>query len=265
MTRSPGYQLLVPADDIDARRFARLAAEGRKALAAGAAQRAAGLLAEALGLWRGAGRWPTCRPSPLVSAEASRLEEARIEALELRIRPTWPAAGPGQVVGEIRRLLVDHPLREGMWALLMRALFNSGRQAQALEAYAQAREVIADELGVDPSAELRQLHQQMLQADAGSAAPASTTKTAAADSPFATSPPGRGRVRGRRPGPVQQIRAVRSPTASGWPAWPCPPRPAAAAWRSCPRTSPTSPDAPNMCRTSVTCWRARAAGESREQ
>ena len=77
-----------------------------------------------------------------------------------------------------------------MWALLMRALYGSGRQAEALEAYAQAREVIADELGVEPSAELRQLHQQMLRADAGSGRPAAATKTTAADSPFAAWPSG---------------------------------------------------------------------------
>ena len=91
------------------------------------------------------------------------------------------------MVAELRRLIADHPLREGLWALLMRALYGSGRQAEALEAFAQAREVIADELGVEPSAELRQLHQQLLQADAGSGS-LSATKTAAADSPFAGTP-----------------------------------------------------------------------------
>ena len=91
-------------------------------------------------------------------------------------------------MAELRRLLADHPIREGMWALLMRALYSSGRQAEALEAYAQAREVIADELGVDPSAELRQLHEQMLQADAAPGAQFSATKTAAADSPFTSAP-----------------------------------------------------------------------------
>ena len=72
----------------------------------------------------------------------------------------------------------------------MRALYSSGRQAEALEAYAQAREVIAGELGVDPGAELRQLHEQMLRADAGSGSQSSATKTAAADSPFAARPSG---------------------------------------------------------------------------
>jgi DNA-binding SARP family transcriptional activator/Tfp pilus assembly protein PilF len=188
VTRAPGYQLQVPAEDIDAHRFSRLVAAGRKELAAGAAQPAAGLLAEALGLWQGNRALADVPYSALVSAEASRLEESRIEALELRISADLACGRSAEVVGETRRLLADHPLREGLWALLMRALFSSGRQAQALEAYAQARTVIADELGVDPSAELRHLYEQMLQADAGTAASGFLTQVAP-DSPFATSPP----------------------------------------------------------------------------
>lgn len=188
-THSPGYKMLVAVDDLDARQFTRLAAEGRQALFAGDNPRAAGLLGEALGLWNGSRALPDVPPSPLVSAESSRLEEARIEALELRITADLGCGRQAQVVAELRRLIADHPLREGLWALLMRALYGSGRQAEALEAFTQAREVIADELGVDPSAELRQLHQQLLQADAGSGS-LSATKTTAADSPFAAWPSG---------------------------------------------------------------------------
>ena len=102
-------------------------------------------------------------------------------------------------MAELRRLLADHPLREGLWALLMRALYSSGRQAEALEAYAQAREVIAEELGVDPSAELRQLHEQMLRADAGSGSQSSATKTARRGLPLRANS---GTVSGRlRPSP----------------------------------------------------------------
>jgi DNA-binding SARP family transcriptional activator len=190
VTRHPGYQLLVTADDIDAGRFAQLASEGRKALSAAESQRAADLLDQALGLWQGSRALADVPASPLVSAEAGGLEEARIEALELRIQAELACGRQAQVVAELHRLLVDHPIREGMWALLMRALYSSGRQAEALGAYAQAREVIADELGVEPSAELRQLHQQMLRADAGSGRPGSATKTTAADSPFAAWPSG---------------------------------------------------------------------------
>jgi DNA-binding SARP family transcriptional activator/Tfp pilus assembly protein PilF len=187
ITRSPGYQLLAAADGIDAQRFARLATEGRSALSAGDAQRAADLLGEALALWRGSRALADVQPSDLVSAEASRLEESRVEALELRIQADLACGRHAQVVAELHRLLADHPLREGMWALLMRALFRSGRQAEALETYARAREVIADELGVDPGTELQRLYQQILTADTR-ASPQDAGPEAAADSPFATPP-----------------------------------------------------------------------------
>ncbi len=182
-TRAPGYQLLVDAEDIDAGRFAQLAAEGRRALSTGHFEQASTVLGEALGLWQGSRALPDVPPSTLVIAEASRLEEARVETFQLRIQADLGCGRPAQVVSELHRLLADYPLREELWALLMRALYTSGRQAEALEAYAQAREVIADELGVDPSAELQQLYQRMLQADSGSA-PASSTPVPA-NSPFA--------------------------------------------------------------------------------
>jgi DNA-binding SARP family transcriptional activator/Tfp pilus assembly protein PilF len=190
VTRSRGYQLLASPGDVDARRFARLAAEGRASLSAGDSQRAAELLREALGLWQGSRALADIPDSPLISAAASGLEEARVEALELRINADLGCGRQSQVVAELRGLLSEYRLREGLWALLMRALSSSGRQAEALEAYAQAREVIAGELGVDPGAELRQLHEQMLRADAGSGSQSSATKTAAADSPFTTQRPG---------------------------------------------------------------------------
>ena len=102
----------------------------------------------------------------LVTAEADRLEESRLSALELRIEADLGCGRHAQLVPELRRLLSDHPLREGLWALLIRALDGAGRHAEALAAYGQAREVIADELGVDPGPELQRLYQAMLTADA---------------------------------------------------------------------------------------------------
>ena len=124
-------------------------------------------------------------PSALVSAEATGWRNPGSRPCELRIQADLGCGRHAQVVAELHRLLADHPLREELWALLMRALYRSGRQAEALEAYAQAREVIADELGVDPSAELQQLYQRMLQADAGQAHQLAATPYRA-DSPFAT-------------------------------------------------------------------------------
>ena len=188
VTRSRGYQLRAGLDDIDAQRFTRLAAEGRAALSAGDGPHAAELLGEALGLWHGSRALADVPDSEVVSAAASGLGEARMSALELRINADLGCGCHAQVVPELRRLLAEHPLREGLWALLMRALYGSGRLAEALEAYAQAREVIAEELGSDPSSELQQLHEQMLRSGTGSGPQFSATNTAAADSPFMAQP-----------------------------------------------------------------------------
>jgi DNA-binding SARP family transcriptional activator len=168
-TRAPGYQLLLGPGDLDAECFHTLAGQGRDALADGDPGRAAEKLAEALELWRG-GALADVPPSALVTAEADRLEESRLSALELRIEADLGCGRHAQLVPELRRLLSDHPLREGLWALLIRALDGAGRHAEALAAYGQAREVIADELGVDPGPELQGLYQAMLTADAGPSA-----------------------------------------------------------------------------------------------
>ncbi|HCU96110.1 MAG TPA: hypothetical protein DHU96_26665, partial [Actinobacteria bacterium] len=168
VTRSPGYQIVLGPGDLDADRFGRLAADGQAALAAGDHEAAAGLLSAALGLWRGRAL-ADVPPTPLVSAEADRLEWSRIQALELRIEADLHCGRHAEVVTELRRLLADHPLRERLWALRMQALAGAGRQAEALEVYADASEVIAAELGVDPGPELQQLHQDILNADAASA------------------------------------------------------------------------------------------------
>jgi DNA-binding SARP family transcriptional activator/Flp pilus assembly protein TadD len=164
VTRAPGYQLVLGPGELDADRFAALVADGRRALGSGTPERAAELLGEALGLWHG-------RPladvaaTALVAAEADRLQESRAGAEELYAEACLACGRYAEVVPRLRRLLADHPLREKLWALLMRALCGAGRQAEALEVYDQARKMISEELGVDPGAELRQLYQQILDAD----------------------------------------------------------------------------------------------------
>ncbi len=171
VTRAPGYQLRVGPADTDAQLFETMVRDGRRALAAGDPERAASQLAEALMLWHGS-PLADVPPTPLVEAEAERLAELRLDAAELRITAELACGGHAQAVAEIRRLLADHPLREGLWLLLMRALDGAGRHAEALEIYGRARDVIAEQLGVDPGAELRQLHAELLAKD--SAAPPGT-------------------------------------------------------------------------------------------
>ena len=163
-TRAPGYQLRLGEADSDLLVFDALVQDGRRALAAGDAERAAGLLAEALVLWRGS-PLADVPATPLVEAEAERLAEQRLDAAELRIAAELACGGAAQVIPELRRLLADHPLRENLWVMLMRALDAAGRHAEAFDAYGQARNAIAGELGVDPGAELRHLYADMLAQD----------------------------------------------------------------------------------------------------
>jgi DNA-binding SARP family transcriptional activator len=162
--RDPGYLLAVDRDDVDALRFGSLVAAGRQALARREPERAAELLAEALGLWRGR-PYLDVSPSTLVDTEAGRLEAARLDALELSFEAEIECGRPAEVTPELFRLTVEQPLREGLWGLLMRALDAAGRHAEALAAYARAREVIADELGVDPGEALQSLYEKILTED----------------------------------------------------------------------------------------------------
>jgi DNA-binding SARP family transcriptional activator len=164
VTRAPGYQLRLGPADTDAQVFEALVREGRRAYAAGDPERAAAQLAEALALWHGS-PLADIPPTPLVETEAERLAELRLDAAELRIRAELACGSHAQVIPELRRLLADHSLRENLWLLLMQALDGAGRHAEALEAYGQARRVLAEELGVDPGAELRQYHAELLAKD----------------------------------------------------------------------------------------------------
>jgi DNA-binding SARP family transcriptional activator len=166
ITRPPGYLLAIGADDVDAGRFERLVTDGRRALTGGQPDRASELLTEALGLWRGPAL-ADVGPTPLVAAETDRLQESRLAAEELRAEADLACGRHAEVVPRMRRLLADNPIRERVWALLLHALYGAGRQAEALEAYAKAREVIADELGVDPGAGLQEIYQQILNEDKG--------------------------------------------------------------------------------------------------
>jgi DNA-binding SARP family transcriptional activator len=169
-TRAPGYQLRLEAGDLDAHAFESLTAQGRQALDRGDAPHAATVLAEGLALWRGAAL-ADVPPSGLVTAEADRLEESRLTALELRMTADLHCGRPAELVPQLRRLISDHQLREGLWVLLMQSLDYAGRRAEAIAAFSDARQALADELGVDPGPELRHLYQRLLAADVAAEAP----------------------------------------------------------------------------------------------
>jgi DNA-binding SARP family transcriptional activator/tetratricopeptide (TPR) repeat protein len=167
--RAPGYMLRVASGDVDLEQFEALAAEGTRVLAAGRAERAAELLGEALGLWRG-GLLTDVPQTPLLATHADRTAELWLTTTELRVEADLACGRAVQVIPELRGLVLEHPLRERLWALLIRALEAAGRRAQALEVYAQARQVISDELGVDPGSELQRLYAQLLADDRSAAA-----------------------------------------------------------------------------------------------
>ena len=163
--REPGYMLRVAPGDLDIEQFESLAAEGRNALAAGDPERAAAQLGAALGLWRGP-LLADVLPTPLLETHARRAAELWFATTELRIEADLACGRAVQVIPELHGLVTEHPLRERFWSLLIQALEGAGRRAEALETYAQAREVIADELGVDPGSELQRLYAELLAADA---------------------------------------------------------------------------------------------------
>jgi DNA-binding SARP family transcriptional activator len=167
VTRAPGYLVTVGPRDLDADLFAELFSEGRRALTAGDPVRAAELLAEAVGCWRGPAL-DDVPSTPLVVAGRDELEHSRVEAIRLRAEADLACGRPTGVVSAMRRNLIDHPLQEKLWVLLLRALQQDGRPAEALEAYARARNIIIDALGVDPGPELQQIFQQILNGDTGS-------------------------------------------------------------------------------------------------
>jgi len=163
-TQPPGYVLQLGDCRFDVRQFGVLATRGEAAAQAGAWPQAAGLLREALALWRGEALADI--PSQLLrDREAPPLENHRLQVLAARINADLQLGRAGEVVAELRQLASAHPLLERFHAQLMLALYRSGRQGDALAVYQDARRVLAGELGVGPGPELRRLHQQILAAD----------------------------------------------------------------------------------------------------
>ncbi|MFF3409846.1 BTAD domain-containing putative transcriptional regulator [Streptomyces sp. NPDC002742] len=153
-----GYRMLVSPDSVDAHRFERLAGEGRTALTGGDHVAAAGLLREALALWRG----PALADLPDAHGQAARLDQLRLAAFQDRVDADLAVGGGPELVPELRELIGSHPLGERLYGQLMRALHADGRPAEALAVYEEARRTLATELGADPSPELSALHRELL-------------------------------------------------------------------------------------------------------
>jgi DNA-binding SARP family transcriptional activator len=191
VTEGSGYTLRLEPESIDLARFERLLDEGRHALARGDAQKASGLLRDALALWRGPPLADFAFES-FAQTEIARLEERRLVALEERIEADLALGLNADLVGELEALITKHPLRERLRGQLMLALYRGGRQSEALHAYQEARRTLVDELGIEPGRPLRELHQAILQQD-----PALDLAAAAASEPESAAETARGAFVGR--------------------------------------------------------------------
>jgi DNA-binding SARP family transcriptional activator/tetratricopeptide (TPR) repeat protein len=165
VTRSSGYELRLDPDELDADRFERLVAAER--------------YGEALELWRGAPLADFAYEA-FAQSDIARLEERRAACVELRIESDLESGRHAALIGELEQLVREHPMRERLRGQLMLALYRSGRQAEALEAYQDARRTLTDELGIEPSQQLRELQQAILRQDSSvEREPAAGTLTAA--------------------------------------------------------------------------------------
>jgi DNA-binding SARP family transcriptional activator/class 3 adenylate cyclase len=157
LTRPPGYALRIADDELDLRRFERLVAEAGAAEAETRAQK----LREALALWRGAPLADFAFES-FAQGEINRFDELRLTVLEDRIDADLELGRHGELVGELEALVQEHPLRERLRGQLMLALYRSGRQAESLQIYQAGRRALVDELGIEPSPTLQELHGAIL-------------------------------------------------------------------------------------------------------
>src|SRR5262245_42633295 len=149
-TRPPGYVFHLQPDELDLQRFEELAREGRSE--------------QALALWRGP-LLVDLREERFANDARRRLEDERLAVLEDRIDADLAAGRSAQLVPELEGLVAEHPLRERMHGQLMRALYGSGRQADALDEYRRARRILNEELGLEPGPELQELERKILQQD----------------------------------------------------------------------------------------------------
>jgi predicted ATPase/DNA-binding SARP family transcriptional activator len=162
--RAPGYALDVDPEAIDSRRFEELLRSARAALGRDDPEPAAAQLETALAEWRG-DALADYRFDEFAQREIARLEELHMEAVEERLTARLAGGGGEDLVGELQALVAEHPLRERLRGQLMVALYRAGRQADALETMRGGRQLLVDELGIEPGPELRQLERMILAHD----------------------------------------------------------------------------------------------------
>jgi predicted ATPase/DNA-binding SARP family transcriptional activator len=206
LTEPPGYRLRLAAGQLDADTFERLTAAARRDLAEGRPEAAAAGLRQALGLWRGPAL-SGAADLPFARADAARLEEARLGAVEDWVEAELGCGHHAGMAAELDGLVTSHPLRERLRGQRMRALYRCGRQADALRAYRELRAYLGEELGLEPAAALRELESAILRQDpaldwrapppAASPAPPAPAPPGTAVRPAGL--PGAGRAAGRLP------------------------------------------------------------------
>ena len=160
-TRAPGYTIHVSPEQVDLGRFERRTEEASELLARGEAESASDLLRDALKLWRGPALADLAYES-FAQTAIERLEEIRLAAVEQRIEADLALARHRELVGELEQLSEEHPTQEAFRALLMLALYRSGRQTEALDVYRRTRATLRDEFGIEPSPRLRELERAIL-------------------------------------------------------------------------------------------------------
>jgi DNA-binding SARP family transcriptional activator len=164
LTRQPGYLLRLDPGRLDMTTFEELHERGRDALERGDFAAAADLQRQAIALWRGPLLSDTPH-GPLLESTSVRLTEASVSALEQRIRADLHLGRHRDMIAELQSVAAQHPLREEFHGHLMLALFRTGRQAEALQAFARVRRTLVDELAIEPGPRLQRLHQRILSGD----------------------------------------------------------------------------------------------------
>jgi DNA-binding SARP family transcriptional activator len=160
-TRPPGYLMAVSPAQLDAHTFETLSWQGRQLLDSGQSAQAAQVLREALARWSGP-CLANVGPGRYLEAHAVHLEEQRMRTLELRIQADAELGLHRDLVGEMRSLVMSHPLNEWFHGQLIVALSRSGRRGEALQAYQNLRELLCSQLGLEPQADLQRLQREVL-------------------------------------------------------------------------------------------------------